>query len=159
LYDGEPLNVVLKSSSLPHAVTIQGLVGSTPWKMALSLKEKEPREGLSVYWARQKIASIIDQQRFGQDDTAIRKAVLDVALPHHLVSKYTSLIAVDITPVRPAEQTLQTHAPKTNLPEGQEYHAIFGMPNTATSGSMQILIGLTMLALACLVWGYRKQVA
>ncbi|HEY7532898.1 MAG TPA: marine proteobacterial sortase target protein, partial [Nitrospiraceae bacterium] len=159
LYDGEPLNVVLKSSSLPHAVTIHGLVGSTPWKVALSLKEKEPREGLSVYWARQKIASIIDQQRFGQDDAAIRKAVLDVALPYHLVSKYTSLVAVAITPVRPPDQTLQTHALKTNLPEGQNYYAIFGMPNTATSGSIQILIGLTMLGLACLVWGYRKQVA
>jgi Ca-activated chloride channel family protein len=101
----------------------------------------------------------MDQQRHGQDESAVRHAVLDVALSHHLVSKYTSLVAVDVTPVRPMDKTVQTHAMKTNLPEGQDYQAIFGLPKTATTGQLQILFGLAMLTIAGLVWGYRKKVA
>ena len=101
----------------------------------------------------------MDQQHHGQDDSATRQSVLDVALAHHLVSKYTSLVAVDVEPVRPTDQSLVTHAMKTNLPEGQDYQAIFGLPKTATSGQLQILFGLAACALASLVWGYRKQVA
>ena len=159
LYDGEPVVVVAKGHSLPETVTIQGMVGSTAWKSALTLKDHEPREGLSVYWARQKIASLMDQQRHGKDESALRQAVLDVALAHHLVSKYTSLVAVDVTPVRPMDKMLQTHAMKTNLPEGQDYHAIFGLPKTATSGKAHLLFGLLMLAAAAILWRLQRVTA
>jgi Ca-activated chloride channel family protein len=159
LYDGEPVVVIMKRRSLPEAITIRGLIGSTPWKTELAVKDREPREGLSVYWARQKIASLMDQHRYGQDESALRHAVLDVALAHHLVSKYTSLVAVDVTPVRPTDKMLQTHAMKTNLPEGQDYHAIFGLPRTATSGQLQILFGLVMLAGAVIFLRVRRHLA
>lgn len=162
LYEGEPVVVVLKGRSLSETVTIQGMIGSAPWTTSIALKNSDPREGLSVYWARQKIAALMDQQRYGQDEAATKQAVLDVALAHHLVSKYTSLVAVDVTPVRPADKLLQTHAMKTNLPAGQDYQAIFGLPQTATSGQLQILLGLAALLAAWLLWsvrGYRKRIA
>ena len=162
LYEGEPVAVVLKGRSLPETVTIQGMIGSAPWTTAITLKDREPREGLSVFWARQKIAALMDQQHYGQDEAATKQAVLDVALPHHLVSKYTSLVAVDVTPVRPADKLLQAHAMKTNLPDGQDYQAIFELPQTATSGQLQILLGLAALLVAWLIWNvraYRKRIA
>ena len=159
LYDGEPVVVAIKHTQLPDEVTIQGKEGSTPWKTTLSLKQSTSREGLSVYWARQKIASLMDQERHGQDDSTLRQAVLDVALPHHLVSKYTSLVAVDVTPVRPTDKNLIGHAMKTNLPDGQDYQAIFGLPRTATNGQLHILLGLAVLTLTWLLWGYRRQLA
>ena len=159
LYEGEPVVVAIKHGQLPDEVTIQGKEGSTPWKTTLSLQQSTSREGLSVYWARQKIASLMDQERHGQDDSTLRQAVLDVALPHHLVSKYTSLVAVDVTPARPTDKNLSGHAMKTNLPEGQDYQALFGLPRTATSGSLHILLGLAVLTLTCLLWGYRRQLA
>ncbi len=162
LYEGEPVVVALNGRTLPDKVTIHGLIGSTPWTTSITLKNSEPREGLSVYWARQKIAALMDQQRYGQDEAAMKQAVLDVALAHHLVSKYSSLVAVDVTPVRPADKLLQTHAMKTNLPDGQDYQAIFGLPQTATSGQLQILFGLAALLAAWLissVRGNRKHMA
>jgi Ca-activated chloride channel family protein len=162
LYEGEPVVVVLKGRSLPETVTIHGMIGSVPWTTSITLKNSAPREGLSVYWARQKIAALMDQQRYGRDETATKQAVLDVALPHHLVSKYSSLVAVDVTPVRPADKLLQAHAMKTNLPDGQDYQAIFGLPQTATSGQLRILLGLAALLAAWLTWNvraYRKRIA
>lgn len=159
LYDGEPIVVVVKGHAISETVTVRGMVGSTPWNASVALKDGASREGLSVYWARQKIASIMDQQRHGQGESAVRQAVLDVALTHHLVSKYTSLVVVDLTPVRQTDKMLQAHSMKTNLPEGQDYQAIFGLPKTATSGQLRILFGLAILTIACLVWSYRKQIA
>jgi Ca-activated chloride channel family protein len=98
----------------------------------------------------------MDQQRHGKDESALQQAVLDVALAHHLVSKYTSLVAVDVTPVRPMDKMLQTHAMKTNLPEGQDYHAIFGLPKTATSGKAQLLFGLLILAAVAILWRLQR---
>ncbi|MEK7763547.1 MAG: marine proteobacterial sortase target protein [Nitrospirota bacterium] len=159
LYDGEPVVVVLKGPALPETVTIQGLIGSTPWTTSIMLKNSERREGLSIFWARKKIAALMDQQRYGQDEAATKQAVLDVALAHHLVSKYSSLVAVDVTPARPADKLIRTHAMKTNLPDGQDYQAIFGLPQTATSGQLQILFGLASLLAAWLMWAVRGRVA
>jgi Ca-activated chloride channel family protein len=101
----------------------------------------------------------MDQERHGQDDSTLRQAILDVALPHHLVSKYSSLVAVDVTPARPTDKTLIGHAMKTNLPDGQDHQAIFGLPRTATSGQRHILWGLALLTLTWLLWGYRRRIA
>lgn len=159
LYDGEPVVVALKTQAGPLDVTVRGSIGSIPWTATVALKESPVRDGLSVYWARQKIAALMDQQYHGQDDSIVRQAVLDVALAHHLVSKYTSLVAVDTEPIRPTDKTLVPHAMKTNLPEGQGYQAIFGLPKTATSGQAQILLGLILLTLALLLWSHRTRVA
>ena len=159
LYDGEPVVVAIKHSQLPDEVTIEGKEGSTPWKTTLSLKQSTAREGLSVYWAREKIASLMDQEPHGKDVSTLRQAVLDVALPHHLVSKYSSLVAVDVTPVRSNDKNVIGHAMKTNLPDGQDYQAIFGLPRTATNGQLHILWGLSLLTLTWLLWGYRRQLA
>jgi Ca-activated chloride channel homolog len=159
LYDGEPVLAVVKSRSLPESVTIRGMIGARPWHSTVTLKQPASRDGLSIYWARQKIASIMDQLHNGQDESSIKPALLDIALTHHLVSKYTSLVAVDITPARPAEQTLHAHAMKTNLPEGQEHQAIVGLPQTATNGPSQLLMGFSLLLIAGLSWVLRKQFA
>ncbi|MFO0706302.1 MAG: marine proteobacterial sortase target protein [Nitrospira sp.] len=162
LYEGEPVVVAIKSRTLPSTVTIRGTAGTSEWTTVIPLATQDARAGLSVFWARQKIAALMDGQRYGQDDAATKQAVLDVALAHHLVSTYTSLVAVDVTPVRPVNEPLQTHAMKTNLPDGQDYQAIFGLPKTATSGQLQIRLGLVLLLAASLMWtvrGYRKQIA
>jgi Ca-activated chloride channel homolog len=156
LYDGEPVVVAWKTPAVSANVTIQGSFDSAPWTTTVALKDSSLREGLSVYWARQKIASLMDQQRHGQDETSTRLSVLEVALPHHLVSKYTSLVAIDTEPIRPTDTSLISHALKTNLPEGQAYQAILGLPKTATSGLSDIALGLVALAPASLMWSYRR---
>jgi hypothetical protein len=71
-----------------------------------------------VHWARTKIAELVDRHQAGANDDEIRAAVLEVALEHHLMSPYTSLVAVDVTPVRRSDEDLHTHALETNVPDG-----------------------------------------
>jgi Ca-activated chloride channel homolog len=101
-----------------------------------------------VHWARAKIAALLDQRRPGTPDDEVRNAVVGLALAHHLVTPYTSLVAIDVTPVRPESEPLHSHALKTNLPHGWDYTAVFGLGQGATEGPFHIAIGLTVLLIA-----------
>jgi Ca-activated chloride channel family protein len=79
----------------------------------------------------------------------VRDAVLQLALEHHLVSRYTSLVAIDRTPSRPPEQGLQSAGVPTRLPAGWSATAVFGrLPGTATPAALYLLAGLAGLAVA-----------
>ncbi|MGB0910293.1 MAG: marine proteobacterial sortase target protein [Nitrospirales bacterium] len=148
LYLGEPIMVALHSETWPDHVAIKGQIGSTPWATTLELSQAPERQGVAVHWARQKIASLMDNRINGNDRDLVRDQIIELAMHHHLVSRYTSLVAVDITPTRSSEQSLSTHAMKTNLPHGQNHTAIFGLSAGATPGTWHILVGFLLLLIA-----------
>jgi Ca-activated chloride channel family protein len=80
--------------------------------------------------------------------------VIETALAHHLVSRYTSLVAVDKTPVRPAAEALEREQVPNLLPYGQSMRAIFGFAQTATGWQAQAARGTVLVLLALLVWGF-----
>jgi Ca-activated chloride channel family protein len=88
-------------------------------------------------------------------------AVVETALAHHLVSKHTSLVAVDKTPVRPAGEALSSEQVPNLMPYGQSGSAIFGFPATATNAPAMRLTGLAALLTALLLLatpGLRRKV-
>ncbi len=89
-----------------------------------------------------------------EQQTELRQAVIDVALRHHLVSRYTSLVAVETTPARPEHRLLHSHAMKANLPHGMQYEAIFGWPQTATPSTLYLLLGIFMVWMG---WVWTRQ--
>ncbi|MGH7230397.1 MAG: marine proteobacterial sortase target protein [Nitrospiraceae bacterium] len=155
LYLGEPVMITLKAATLSGHAIIHGRFGSAPWQTELLLNARERRTGLSMLWARAKIDSLMNERVTGADQDRIRRAVIDVAVKHHLVTRYTSLVAVDVTPARPADKDIKTHALKTNLPHGWDYTHVFGLPQTATNGPIRLVMGLLLLALACAAFGLR----
>ena len=76
----------------------------------------------------------------------MRNEVLGLAIAHHLVSPYTSLIAVDRTPARDPMLDLASHRIANGQPAGSLAYAA-----TATSAPLQFLIGLLLLGLAALL--------
>ena len=148
LYVGEPIVVAVRARGLPSEAVVRGRFGTTPWESRVSLHQAGPGAGLSVHWARAKIAALLDRQRAAAPDDDVRLAVIDMALRHHLVSAHTSLVAVDVTPVRPGDAGLTTHALATNLPHGWQYEAVFGLGQGATPGPLHLLVGLAALLLA-----------
>jgi Ca-activated chloride channel homolog len=159
LYVGEPIVVAVRTSRLPSEAVVRGRFGSSPWESRVALHQAVPGSGLAAHWARAKIGALLDQRRAGAGDDAVRHAVLEVALRHHLVSAYTSLVAVDVTPARPGDAALKTHAMKTNLPSGWEYEAVFGLGQGATAGPLHLVIGLAALLLAAGLVALRRDPA
>ena len=88
----------------------------------------------------------------GEDKDKIKKSVTEIALEHHLVSKFTSLVAVDVTPSRNKANILKKYAFKTNLPKGMSHKKVFGrLPKTATTAELNIIIGLILLLIALIM--------
>ena len=54
------------------------------------------------------------------------KTILKLALEHQLVSRLTSLVAVDKTPSRPAGEPLKLTDLPINLPAGWDFEKVFG---------------------------------
>ena len=148
LYQGEPVVVALRARTLPAFVTVRGRSGSTAWTREVPIHAAREGAGLSTLWARRKIAALLDQRSADGSDEAVRKAVIEVALAHHLVSRYTSLVAVDVTPVRPADASLSSHALATNVPHGWDYAAVIGAGQGATPGALHLVLGFTALLAA-----------
>jgi Ca-activated chloride channel family protein len=152
LYYGEPIILVAKASGGKEKVTIKGMRALAPWQATLDLDQGHRGEGIGVLWARSKIAALMESLHDGADQAEVRKAVINVALNHHLVSRYTSLVAVDVTPTRPQSAALDSHALPVNLPQGQNYQKIFGqLPQTATPAARHLIIGFVLLLLVWLI--------
>ena len=157
LYIGEPVVVAFRAGTLPPHAIVRGRFGTTTWEQQVDFQRAGEHAGLATHWARAKIGVLLDARRGGADDEGVRHAVIQLALAHHLVSPYTSLVAVDVTPVRPAGAALQTHAMPTNLPHGWDYNAVFGLGQGATDAPVHLLVGVIALLVAALVVFARRR--
>jgi Ca-activated chloride channel family protein len=154
LYAGEPIFVRAKLSDEVRAsdiVTVRGNSATGSWGAELPVTISEPSPGVAALWARAKIGELMDERRRGANEEEVRQAVIGIALAHHLVSKYTSLIAVDKTPVRPQSADLDSEQVPNLMPYGQSVEAIFGFPATATGAGAYLASGLSLIVLALLL--------
>ncbi len=146
LYLGEPVFVSASGATFARTVIVSGTSGNQPWSVALTPSSSPSASGVGALWARAKIASLMDTMRRGGDASALRAQVVQVALEHHLVSAFTSLVAVDVTPT--AAGVAKTAMVKTALPRGYEAGSI---PQTDTPATLQLLLGLLALGAAAIV--------
>jgi Ca-activated chloride channel family protein len=156
LYHGEPVQVVMKLDALPRELELTGRVGTRAWRAGLTLDAAEA-VGIGRLWGRERIAQLMDRHRRApQAETrrAVRDQVVDVALRHHLVSRFTSLVAVDTTPARSREALLRRHHLATEMPHGWSHAKVFGVPRTATPAPLQLATGLLLVGLA---WWMRRR--
>jgi Ca-activated chloride channel family protein len=149
LYAGEPLLLAIRGDAAK--VLINGRFAGKPWQAELTLTGGQSNPAVPVLWARRKIADLMAAQIDGGDGETTRKQVVDTALDYHLVSKYTSLVAVDVTPARVKEQLLRKRNIASNLPHGWNYDKVFGgLPATGTPSYLWLLAG-SLLLLSSLV--------
>ncbi len=151
LYAGEPLVVTMKTEEPLNGLTLRGTRAGQSWNMKIDTRDHGNREGVATLWARKKIRNEMEALHLGADSEAVRKSVLATALEHHLVSKYTSLVAVEKKVSRPAGEKLVRKDQKTNLPHGWQYDKVFGgASQTATPATLHLIVGLCLMLLAFL---------
>jgi Ca-activated chloride channel family protein len=119
LYEGEALQVVARVDRLQGAVAISGLCPQ-PWTRQLKLSGASalPAPGIGRLWARARIDTLEDALRRGEDEAAVRGQIVETALRHGLVSRFTSLVAVDKTPARPKDEAMGSTRVMNATPEG-----------------------------------------
>lgn len=103
--------------------------------------------GISTLWARQRVEELMDNWREQPDDKSrepIRAAIIDHAIHYHLVTRFTSLIAVEEMIVNPGGPA-GTLAVPTELPAGWKAEKVLGAPATGTADAFLQALGLTLL--------------
>ena len=149
LYLGEPVVVSARIQGDADQVAVSGRRGAETWTAAMGMAGSRRGPGASVLWARRKIEALLDSVHEGADPEEVRRSVIALGLEHHLVTKHTSLVAVDVTPSRPGDAALYAGALPTNLPHGWSYEGVFGeLPQTATAAPLDAFLALLALLAA-----------
>ncbi|MGJ4913543.1 marine proteobacterial sortase target protein [Bradyrhizobium sp. HKCCYLRH2060] len=127
VYRNEPLVLAAKIDRLAGSLQLKGRIGDQPWTITLPLSGAAEGKGLSKLWARRKIgdAEVAKTMRQMTPEEA-DGAILKLALEHRLVSRLTSLVAVDKTPRRPDGEPLRLAELPINLPAGWDFEKVFG---------------------------------
>lgn len=127
IYRDEPLVLAAKLDKLAGSLEIKGRVGERPWSVTLPLQNAAEGKGLSKLWAKRKIgdAEVARTMREMTPEEA-DKAILALALDHQIVTRLTSLVAIDKTPSRPEGAPLKLSELPINLPAGWDFAKIFG---------------------------------
>jgi Ca-activated chloride channel family protein len=150
LYLGEPLLVTAKLSQPLAKVQVHGKLADRDWTAPADLSASKATEGLDRLWAQSRIADLEDQLARGGDSKTLAEQITDTALTAHLVSRYTSLVAVDRTPARSADAALTHHQVPNVMPAGTHF------AQTATPAELELWLALIALLVAALAWWMQR---
>jgi Ca-activated chloride channel family protein len=156
LYAGEP---VVVTARLPNeAKGLLSITGSASgrWIRQIPLEAIKMREGVATLWARRRIEDLMDLRASGAAADDVRTQILPLALSYQLVTDYTSLIAVDRTPVRPKDESLDSQRVPNTLPQGSEWQTV-AYPKTATPAELEMILGLSLLFAAAAMFVYERR--
>ncbi|QHJ12755.1 hypothetical protein FX988_03013 [Paraglaciecola mesophila] len=132
---------------------------SKPWSIRMPLSPTAKSAGMGVAWAREKIEQLSHTLRRERDSTmrqTWRQSITEIALEHHMVSQFTSLIAVDEQEAN-SKDTKPDHENSKNKPINHNAPAGLAMagvqmhgklPQTATNIQLSITLGLLLFGAA-----------
>jgi Ca-activated chloride channel family protein len=120
LYLGEPLVVTARLHDSRGPVVVAGVRGGNVWEDSFPVAADVPGAGIDKLWARSKIQALTDSLQEGGDPEEVRRAVADLGLRHHLITDYTSLVAVDEQAsappgVQPVTRVVPVNAPRDSV--------------------------------------------
>jgi Ca-activated chloride channel family protein len=97
--------------------------------MALDTGKATFHPGIITFWARQKVEELMDRWRESnkEQQKEIRSSVIAHAIRYRLVTRFTSLVAVEEKIVNAGGQS-NTAAVANELPAGWKLEPVFGAP-------------------------------
>jgi Ca-activated chloride channel family protein len=111
-----PVIVFGKWRGTPGKVTVKGSTGEGRYVETVEASPASPKlEALRYLWARHRIATLGDFNSLKPDDKRV-KEITDLGLEHHLLTAYTSFVAVD--KVKRGDGTYETVKQPLPMPEG-----------------------------------------
>lgn len=164
LYLGEPLLVALRfQGKLPGELQVSGRRNGQDFHQRIVLPQRANARDIGKVWARGQLTELYDRERAARFSGAssdalddLKTAITDLALQHQLLSSYTSFVAVDETPVRPASAPLRHQAIPNAMPRGNTM--AIPLPSTALGLKGKWLVALVALFLLVAVhlWGKHR---
>jgi Ca-activated chloride channel family protein len=139
-------------------VHLTGRAGNEPYEASIAFDASQAtfHPGITTLWARQRVEDMIDHWRQSDEkgQAEIRGSVIAHAIRYRLVTRFTSLVAVEEVVVNAGGQSSTVPVP-TELPAGWQMEKVFGAPATGTADEFLEALGITLLfggfVFSCLV--------
>ncbi len=144
LHADEPLVLAMKLAADSTRVEVDGRMGDLAWSETMTIQPTQDSRGVSVDWAQRAVQDWRRGYLRGESPERIRAAIIELGLKHHLVTPYTSMVAVDKTPVRPVSEPVDSQSIPTPKPQGLQVP----MAQGATGYQWTLVMGLTLLMAA-----------
>jgi Ca-activated chloride channel family protein len=161
LFRGQPLLVHGRLlGDGPATLVVEGRAGTAAFRQEIAVDPRQARfhPGLTTLWARAQVDELMDlwrQAPEGAERDARRADVVALAVRHHLVTRFTSLVAVEDTPAHAEGEPRSVRVP-TELPAGWQADKVFGAnPQGGTADLFLEALGFALLAGAALLLGLR----
>jgi len=138
LYAGEPLWIYARLPTQPREITLCGELDGRYWEMESRPLPSPGSSNLATLWAHSKVEALEDSLVFGAEPETIREQTISLALEYGLLTRYTSLVAVDKTPRRHSAEALSSENIPSLLPAGSGMSS--GFSGTATGWKTQLLL-------------------
>jgi Ca-activated chloride channel family protein len=149
LFLGHPLLIfgrITKGSA--GTMHLTGRAGNESYETTVAFDSSEAsfHPAITTLWARQRVEDLMDGWRHadGKKQSEIRAAVIAHAIRYHLVTRFTSLVAVEEVISNPGGQSNTVPVP-TELPAGWKMDKVFGAPATGTSDTFFENLGIALL--------------
>lgn len=122
-------------------VTISGFAGGKPYvqKLAVKFPEKQSDNvAIASIWARAKVDRLVAEDYSGAQRGALnpelKEEVIKVALDHHIMTEYTSFVAVEETVITDGGIPRTITVP-VEMPDGVSYSGVFGESDAGFVGA------------------------
>lgn len=120
------------------SITVTGTSGAGAFSQKLDVSKSEPtakNQALRYLWARHRIATLSDYQTYERGDSRVEE-ITQLGLDHHLMTAYTSFVAVDQTVRNPSGDNVQVKQPLP-LPDGVSDLAVAPAAPPMPTGGMR----------------------
>jgi Ca-activated chloride channel family protein len=146
LYSGETLSIAMAVNDPKSKLFIEGRVGDELWKSELDIRHTSSDQGVATNWARSMITSLERHNYTGLSQERTKEKVTELGLAFHQVTPYTSLVAVDVTPIR----TDNNKSVKSDIPLDKPNGLSISLAQTSTGYFKSLMFGL-FLAIASIL--------
>jgi Ca-activated chloride channel family protein len=134
--------------------------GNDPYETTIAFDTSKAafHPGITTLWARQRVEEWMDHWReSGENEQAeIRASVIAHAIRYRLVTRFTSLVAVEEVVVNAGGQSTTAPVP-TELPAGWQMEKVFGAPATGTADAFLESLGAAFLLAGLAVWCFVRR--
>ncbi|PMN88227.1 marine proteobacterial sortase target protein [Enterovibrio norvegicus] len=152
LYKHQPLTLAFKIPSEAKTLTLSGKLNQQEWHYSIDLENVGAGQatGIDVLWARQQIESVTLDQTLSADQK--EKRITQLGLDHHIVTKHTSLIAIDQTPTRPLDEKAASFNINPHKPQNSANGSNGVMLQSGLGSTMAMLLGGIIIMLSVFAW-------
>jgi Ca-activated chloride channel family protein len=141
-------------------VRLTARAGDEPYEAVIPFDASKAsfHPGITTLWARQRVEDLMDRWRLADEtgQAEIRQSVIDHAILYHLVTRFTSLVAVEEVVVNPGGESAKTSVP-SELPAGWQMDKVFGAPATGTADSFLEALGIALLLSGLVLLGLTQK--